>query len=128
MFDITQLFVSTAYAQGAGSSPAGSIGMSFVPLLLIFAVFYVLLIRPQQKKLDDHEKMVKALKRGDRVITGGGMHGKIVKVLDDNEHVLVEIADGVQVKIVRNTVSSLAAKTEPVPAKADDAGKTDKKD
>jgi len=118
MFDLSQLFISSAFAQtpDSGPSPLGSIGANLVPLLAIFAVFYVLLIRPQQRKLDDQEKMIKALKRGDRIITGGGMHGKVVKILDDNEHVMVEIADGVQVKIVRNTISTLAAKIEPAPA------------
>ena len=117
MFDIAHLFINSAYAQAAGADAPGgspsSIGMSFVPLLLIMGVFYVLLIRPQQKKLDEQNKMIKTLKRGDRVVTGGGIHGKIVK-LEGDDHLIVEIADGVHVKVVRGTVSALAAKTEPV--------------
>jgi preprotein translocase subunit YajC len=129
MFDIAHLFVNSAFAQTAapdapGGSPS-SIGMSFVPLLLIMGVFYVLLIRPQQKKLDEQNKIIKALKRGDRVITAGGIHGKIVK-LEGDDQLIVEIADGVQVKVVRNTISTLAAKTEP--AKTDESTASDKKD
>ena len=118
MFELTQLFVGTAQAQSAPSASdapgsTSSIGMSFLPLLLIFGVFYLLLIRPQQKKMDELARMVKALKRGDRVITAGGVHGKISKVLDD-ENVMIEIADNVEVKVVRSTITGLAAKTEPV--------------
>jgi preprotein translocase subunit YajC len=134
MLDITHLFSGTALAQAPtapveapGGSPS-SIGMSFLPLLLIFGVFYLLLIRPQQKKMDEQAKMVKALKRGDRVITSGGIHGKIAK-LEGDDTLIVEIADGVQVKVVRNTVSALAAKTEPAAAaKADEAAGEEKKD
>ena len=78
MLDLAHLFVNSAFAQtpDAAAAPGGSpgpIGMSFVPLLLIFGVFYVLLIRPQQKKLDEQQKMIKGLARGDRIITGGGV-------------------------------------------------------
>ncbi|MGE3623922.1 MAG: preprotein translocase subunit YajC [Bdellovibrionales bacterium] len=137
MLDIPSLFASPAFAQEATAPAAdaappgglGSIGMGFLPLLLIFAVFYILLIRPQQKRLDEQARMVKALKRGDRIVTGGGVHGKITKVLDDNENLMVEIADGVQIKVVRNTVTALAAKTEPVIAKSDEpANDAEKKD
>ena len=134
MLDITHLLAGTALAQ-TPTSPAeppggstGSIGMSFLPLLLIFGVFYLLLIRPQQKKLDEQAKMVKALKRGDRVVTAGGIHAKIVK-LEGDDNLIVEIADGVQVKVVRNTVTVLAAKPEPAPTKSDEpSGDDGKKD
>src|ERR1700722_5702035 len=118
MLDIAHLFVNSAFAQTAGAAPdapggsPSSISMSFVPLLLIMGVFYVLLIRPQQKKLDDQNKTIKALKRGDRIITAGGIHGKIIK-LEGDDQLIVEIAEGVQVKVVRSTISALAAKTEP---------------
>jgi len=127
MLDIAQFFVGTAFAQADASPIAppggagGSMMMSFLPLLLIFGVFYILLIRPQQKKLDEQTKMIKALQHGDRVVTAGGIHGKIVK-LEGDDTLVVEIADGVQVKVVRNTVGSLIAKTEP--AKTDDAKKS----
>lgn len=131
MLDIAHLFIGTAFAQtpDATAAPGGSpssIGMSFVPLLLIFGVFYILLIRPQQKKLDDQNKMIKALARGDRIITAGGVYGKIIK-LEGDDALIVEIADGVQIKVLRSTVSALAAKTEP--AKTDTpAGNADKND
>lgn len=119
MFDLTQFFISPAYAQEAASTPPGgsntSMLMNFLPIILIFGVFYVLIIRPQQKKMEEQTKMIKALQRGDRVITSGGIHGKIVKVEND-DNLIVEIAEGVQVKIVRSHVSGLAIKTQPLTA------------
>ncbi len=102
--------VSDAAATGAGG---GTQFMNLVPLVLIFAVFYLLVIRPQQKKMAEQDKMVKALQRGDRIITSGGIHGKIIR-LEGDDLIMVEIADGVQVKMLRSHVQSLAAKTQPV--------------
>tara|TARA_R110002072_G_scaffold22400_34_gene78600 strand:- start:1012 stop:1290 length:279 start_codon:yes stop_codon:yes gene_type:complete len=84
----------------------------FVPLILIFAIMYFLLIRPQQKKVKQHQAMVKALRRGDQVVTQGGMIGKVVKVKDDGE-LEVEIADGVKVRVVQSTIATVMSKTEP---------------
>ena len=84
----------------------------FVPLILIFGIMYFLLIRPQQKKAKQHQAMVAALRRGDQVVTQGGMIGKVVKVKDDGE-VEVEIADGVKVRIVQSTIATVVSKTEP---------------
>ncbi|WP_299559958.1 preprotein translocase subunit YajC [uncultured Sulfitobacter sp.] len=84
----------------------------FIPLILIFVIMYFLLIRPQQKKLKDHQAMVKALRRGDQVITQGGIVGKVVKVKDDGE-LEVEIADGVKVRVVQSTIATVVSKTEP---------------
>ena len=84
----------------------------FVPLILIFAIMYFLLIRPQQKKVKEHAAMVKALRRGDQVVTQGGVIGKVVKVKDDGE-VEVEIADGVKVRVVQSTIATVMSKTEP---------------
>ncbi|MDR9428720.1 MAG: preprotein translocase subunit YajC [Salibaculum sp.] len=84
----------------------------FVPLLLIFAIMYFLLIRPQQKKVKDHQAMVKALRRGDQVVTQGGLIGKVTKVKDDNE-LEVELAQGVKVRVVQSTISQVLSKTEP---------------
>ena len=106
----TDLFVTPAYAQAAGG--AGSAFTSFVPLILIFAIMYFLLIRPQQKKVKEHQAMVAALRRGDQVVTQGGVIGKVVKVKDDGE-VEVEIADGVKVRIVQSTIATVISKTEP---------------
>jgi preprotein translocase subunit YajC len=85
---------------------------SLVPLILIFAIMYFLLIRPQQKKLKEHQEMVAALRRGDQVVTQGGMIGKVTKVKDDNE-LEVEIASGVVVRVVRSTITQVLSKTEP---------------
>jgi len=123
MFDLTQLFNSPALAQDAGASAApaaASAGlMGYLPFILIFAVFYFLVIRPQQKKLDEQNKMIKALQRGDRIVTSGGIHGKITKLEGDTQ-LVVEIADNVQIKIERNSVQGLEAKTEPVAASIED--------
>jgi len=85
---------------------------SFVPLILIFGIMYFLLIRPQQKKLKEHQAMVAGLRRGDQVVTQGGLIGKVSKVKDDAE-VEVEIASGVTVRVVRHTISQVVSKTEP---------------
>ena len=85
---------------------------SFVPLILIFGIMYFLLIRPQQKKVKEHQAMVAALRRGDQVVTQGGVIGKVVKVKDDGE-VEVEIADGVKIRVVQSTIASVVSKTEP---------------
>ncbi len=84
----------------------------FIPLILIFAIMYFLLIRPQQQKLKQHQAMVAALRRGDQVVTQGGLIGKVNKVKDDNE-VEVEVADGVKVRVVRSTIAQVLNKTEP---------------
>ena len=85
----------------------------FVPLILIFVIMYFLLIRPQQKKVKEHQAMVAALRRGDEVVTQGGLIGKITKVKDDAE-VEVELAEGMKVRVVRATIAQVRSKTEPV--------------
>lgn len=104
------MFVTPAFAQSAGGA-GGALG-SFVPLILIFAIMYFLLIRPQQKKLKEHKAMVEALRRGDQIVTAGGLIGKVSKVKDDGE-VEVELAEGVKVRVVRSTISTVLNKTEP---------------
>lgn len=84
----------------------------FVPLILIFAIMYFLLIRPQQKKVKEHQAMVAALRRGDQVVTQGGILGKVVKVKDDGELEL-EIAEGVKVRVIQSTIATVVSKTEP---------------
>lgn len=84
----------------------------FLPLILIFLIMYFLLIRPQQKKVKEHQAMVAALRRGDQVVTQGGLIGKVTKVKDDTE-VEVELAEGVKVRVVRSTIASVINKTEP---------------
>ncbi len=84
----------------------------FLPLILIFAIMYFLLIRPQQKKVKEHQAMVEALRRGDQVVTQGGLIGKVVKVKEDNE-IEVELGEGVKVRVVKSTIAQVLSKTEP---------------
>ena len=84
----------------------------FIPLILIFAIMYFLLIRPQQKKVKEHAAMVEALRRGDQVVTQGGLIGKVSKVKEDNE-VEVELSEGVKVRVVKSTIAQVLTKTEP---------------
>ena len=108
------MLISPAYAQAAGDGGAGGM-LQLLPLVLIFVVFYFLLIRPQQKKMKAHRSMVDALKRGDKVVTGGGLLGTVTKAPDGGE-VQVEIAEGVRVKVMRHTIQEIL--TKPQPAKA----------
>ncbi len=105
------MFVTPAYAQAAGGG--GDIFTSLViPMVLIFGIMYFLLIRPQQKKLKEHQNMVEALRRGDQVVTAGGVVGKVTKVRDDAE-IEIEIASGVNVRVVKHTITQVRSKTEP---------------
>jgi len=105
------MFATPAFAQAAGGGAAGALS-SFVPLILIFAIMYFLLIRPQQKKAKEHKAMVEALRRGDQVLTQGGIYGKVTKVHDDGV-LEVEIAEGVRVRTPRATIVQVVSKTEP---------------
>ncbi len=119
------MFVSPAYAQaggGAGSDP----GFIFV-MIAMFAIFYFLLIRPQQKKMKQHKAMLAAVRRGDKIVTGGGIVGTVTKVIDDNE-VVVEIAEDVKVRVHRGLISSVISKTEPVNDDVKGGGKPSGKD
>ena len=106
------MFVTPAFAQAAGGAGAASAFTSFVPLILIFGIMYFLMIRPQQKKMKQHRAMVDALRRGDQVLTQGGIIAKVVKVHDDGV-LEVEIAPNVVVKTPRSTVAQVMNKTEP---------------
>ena len=122
------MLISPAYAQAAGGG-GSDMFVSLMPLVLIFAVFYFLMIRPQQKKVKQHKAMLAALKRGDRVITGGGIVGRIVRVEGDNE-VMVEIASNVRVRIRQSTISEVMSRSEPAERDSGDAAAekpTDKK-
>lgn len=122
------MFISEAYAQAAGASAGGLESLQqFLPLVLIFVVFYFLLLRPQQKKMKAHRELVSQLRRGDRVLTQGGIIGQINKVISEQE-VSVEIAEGVRVRMLRSAVSEVLAKTEPVSSGAKDTAAKDAKD
>ena len=105
------MFFSPAYAQAVGDGGFGGF-QSLLPLILIFVVFYFLLIRPQQKKAKVHREMLAALRRGDRIVTSGGLIGKITRV-GENE-LTVEIANDIRVRVARGMVSDVLAKTESV--------------
>lgn len=116
------MFISEAYAQAAGGAGGGNAFQAFLPLILIFVVFYFLLIRPQQKKMKQHKELLESIRRGDKVITGGGIIGTVTKVDNDNE-LTVEIAKDVKVKVQRATISGVVNRTEPVAGQAaNDAG------
>jgi preprotein translocase subunit YajC len=112
--NISQIFISDSFAQSAeaaAQSPEFSLS-SFVPLVLIFAVFYFLIVRPQSKKMKDHQAMVNNLKIGNKVVTSGGIIG-VVKEIDQKENQIeVEIAEGVKIKILKNFVSELVKNEE----------------
>jgi len=106
------MFISPAYAQAAGGLGGGGLE-AFLPLILIFVVFYFLLIRPQQKKAKQHREMLGAIRRGDKIVTNGGILGTVTKVVDENE-LMVEIADGIRVRVQRGMIAAVRSKTEPV--------------
>ena len=123
------MLISTAYAQGTGLFDSQGAMLQFLPLVLIFIVFYFLLIRPQQKKQKEHRAMLQALRRGDKVITGGGILGTINRVVNDDE-VVVDIADNVRVRVMRSTITTVLSKPDPAAtreaAKEKEATKADK--
>ena len=110
------MLITPAYAQslpfGLGGDSGGMI-TSMLPLILIVVIMYFLVLRPQQQRMKQHKEMVKALRRGDSVVTNGGLVGKVTKVVDDDQ-IEVEIADGVRVRQMRSMVSEVRAKGEPV--------------
>ncbi|MFC3713958.1 preprotein translocase subunit YajC [Sphingoaurantiacus capsulatus] len=103
------MFISPAYAQTAAGPSGASAFMQFLPLIFIFVIFYFLMIRPQQRRMKEHRAMIEAVKKGDNVVTSGGLIGKVVRV-QDNE-VEVEIAPTVKVRVVKSTLSSVGAQT-----------------
>ena len=109
------MLISTAYAQGMGFLDSQAL-VQFLPLVLIFVVFYFLLIRPQQRKAKDQRAMLDALRRGDRVVTGGGILGTVSKVVSPEE-VEVDIASNVRVRVLRGTITSVLAKPDPAAAR-----------
>ncbi len=106
------MFITPAYAQ-VGGADANSIVFQLLPFALIFVIMYFLILRPQQKRVKDHADMVKNVRRGDTVITSGGLVGKVTKVIDD-EKVEVEVASDVRVVQMRAMLADVRAKGEPV--------------
>jgi preprotein translocase subunit YajC len=109
------MLISPAYAQGMGLMDQSAL-VQILPFALIFIVFYFLLIRPQQQKQKQHRTMLDALRRGDRIVTGGGLLGTVSKVVGPEE-VEVDIAVGVRVRVLRSTIASVLAKPDPAAAR-----------
>ena len=110
------MLITPAFAQGGPfglSGDSSSMIMQFMPLILIIVIMYFLILRPQQQRVKRHQEMVKALRRGDTVVTNGGLVGKVTKVVDDDQ-VEVEISDGVRVRQMRSMVGEVRVKGEPV--------------
>jgi preprotein translocase subunit YajC len=106
--------ITPAYAQGTPGA-GGTDLLQFLPFVLIFVIMWFLIIRPQQKRIRQHQEMVKNVRRGDNVVMNGGIIGKVSKVIDDAE-VELEIADNVRVKAARNMIAEVRSKSEPVKA------------
>ena len=107
------MFVTPAFAQASPLFGGDSMFVQLLPFVLIFVIMYFLILRPQQKRAKDHQAVVKNLRRGDTVITSGGLVGKVTKVVDDDQ-IEVEIADDVRVRQLRSMVADVRAKNEPV--------------
>ena len=115
------MFITPAFAQGSlfggGAGGDGGMLMSLLPFVLIFVIMYFLILRPQQKRVKQHQEMVKNVRRGDTVVTNGGLVGKVTKVIDDDQ-IEIEIADDVRIRQMRQTVADVRAKGEPVKEEA----------
>ncbi len=107
--------ITPAFAQGAPAAGGTDIFIQIVPFVLIFIIMWFLIIRPQQRRVKEHQEMIKNVRRGDTVVTTGGIVAKVSKVVDDNE-LEVEIADNVRVRLVRTMISDVRTKGEPVKA------------
>jgi preprotein translocase subunit YajC len=111
------MFITPAYAQTSPLGGDGGMLMSLLPFVLIFVIMYFLILRPQQKRVKAHQEMVKNVRRGDTVVTNGGLIGKVTKVIDDDQ-VEIEIAEGVRIRQMRQMVTDVRAKGEPVKDEA----------
>ena len=120
------MFITPAFAQAAGSDTNGML-MSLLPFALIFVIMYFLILKPQQKKLKDHQALVKNVRRGDTVVTNGGLVGKVTKVVDDDQ-IEVEIADGVKIRQMRQMITGVRTKGEPARDSKDSKDSKESKD
>lgn len=118
--------ITPAFAQ---TGPGGGSGIlvQIFPFILIFVIFYFLIIRPQRKRVEDHRRLVDGVRRGDMVVTSGGIVGKVTRVFDDSDEIQVEIAEGVRVKVMKSTLSDVRSKSEPAPASTDKANDNSEK-
>lgn len=110
------MLITPAFAQGAPAGGGTDIILQFVPFILIFIIMWFLIIRPQQRRVKAHQEMIRNVRRGDTVVTSGGIIGKVTKVVEDSNDIEVEIAEGVRVKVARAMISDVRSKGEPVKA------------
>lgn len=108
--------ISPAYAQAAGGAAQPGILEMLLPFILIAVVFYFLLIRPQQKRMKEHKALISNIRRGDTVVTSGGLIGKVAKVLDDQDELEVDVGGDTKVRVVRSTIADVRGKGEPAKA------------
>ncbi len=122
------MWISPAFAQAAAAPAAGATDflVQLVPLFLIIGIMYFLVLRPQQQRVKAHQALVAAVKRGDIVVTGGGIVGKVIKVLE-NDEVLVEIAEDVRIKVIKGTIADVRSKGEPTAVSDKSKNDDDKK-
>jgi preprotein translocase subunit YajC len=113
------MFITEAYAQAAGGGPGGMLG-GLLPLIAIIPIFYFLVWAPQRKRMKEHKAMIAAVKRGDRIVSAGGIIGVISKVVDESE-VQLEISEGVKVRLLRSSINDVLNRTEPAKATQDNA-------
>ena len=111
------MFVTPAFAQGSPFGGGDNMLMTMLPFILIFVIMYFLILRPQQKRAKQHQEMVRNVRRGDTVVTSGGLVGKVTKVIDDDQ-IEIEIADDVRIRQMRQMVTDVRAKGEPVKEEA----------
>lgn len=104
------MLITPAFAQSGGFAEGG---LGLMPIILVMVIFYFLLIRPQQKRAKQHKQMLAAVRRGDKIVTNGGLTGTVIKALDDSETIEVEIAKDVKVNVVRTMIADVRSKTEP---------------
>jgi preprotein translocase subunit YajC len=112
----TKMFITPAYAQGTGGGSSDLL-ISLFPFILVFVIIYFLMIRPQQKRVKEHQAMINAVRRGDEIVTAGGIVGKVTKV-NEGDEIQVEIAENVRVRIIKGTITTVRSKTEPAPEAA----------
>jgi len=107
------MFITPAFAQAAGAAgDTNSMLMSLLPFAMIFVIMYFLILRPQQRKAKEHSNLVKNIRRGDTVVTNGGLVGKVTKVVDD-EQIEMEVSDGVRIRQMRQMIATVRSKGEP---------------
>ena len=118
--------ITPAYAQGAAGGGGGFI-MQLLPFLMIFLIIYMLILRPQQKRMKEHKEMISNLRRGDMVVTSGGLIGKVTKVTDSSDEIEIELSRDTTVTAIRSTIAEVRSKTEPVKSRAKAAKEDAKK-